>query len=251
MLWLAAGCVALGLLPSQFIAVIDPVTRQLDFDDASLAENSRGSYPIDFIPNHEPSGNGGHPTNIVFLTADAYGVMPPIARLTPEQAMYHFISGYTSKIAGTEVGLGKEPELTFSTCFGAPFMVHPPHFYAELLKNKIKRHGVHCWLVNTGWIGGAYGIGKRISIKHTRALLNAALDGSLLKVQFRRDPVFGFDVPLSCEDVPSNILNPADAWPSKEQHADKYRQLAARFVENFKKFEEGCAPEVIAAGPKI
>jgi phosphoenolpyruvate carboxykinase (ATP) len=165
--------------------------------------------------------------------------------------MYQFISGYTSKIAGTEVGLGKEPQLTFSTCFGAPFMVHRPHFYANLLKGKILRHGVNCWLVNTGWIGGAYGVGKRISIGYTRALLNAALDGSLLNVEYKTDPVFGFQVPKTCPGVPDNILNPADSWPSKEAYMDKYKQLASRFVENFKKYEDGCPPEVIKAGPKL
>ena len=155
------------------------------------------------------------------------------------------------KIAGTEAGLGKEPEMTFSTCFGAPFMVHPPHRYAELLKHKIERYKANCWLVNTGWIGGPYGVGKRISIRHTRALLNAALDGSLLKSKYRKDPVFGFDVPLSCDGVPSDILNPADTWPSKEAHAKKYHQLARRFVENFRKYSEGAPEEVIGAGPKV
>ena len=193
----------------------------------------------------------GHPKSIILLTCDASGVMPPIAKLSPDQAMYQFISGYTSKIAGTEVGLGKEPEMTFSTCFGAPFMVHPPQFYADLLKRKILKYGVHCWLVNTGWIGGPFGVGKRISIGYTRALLNAALDGSLLKVEYKTDPIFGFEVPKSCPGVPENILNPADSWPSKKAYDDKYRQLAARFIENFKKYEEGCPPEVIKAGPKL
>ncbi len=229
----------------------DVVTRMVDLDDDSLTENTRASYPLHFIDNAVPEMKAGHPKNIIFLTCDASGVLPPIARLTPEQAMYQFISGYTSKIAGTEIGLGKEPEITFSTCFGAPFMVHPPHYYAELLRKKIERHKVNCWLVNTGWIGGAFGIGKRISIGHTRALLNAALDGSLLKVKYRKDDVFGFDVPLSCDGVPANILNPADAWPDPKQHAEKYRQLAARFVENFKKYAHGAPADVIAAGPKV
>lgn len=231
--------------------VYDPVTRLIDLDDETLTENTRGSYPMHFIENAVPDKKAGHPKNIVFLTCDASGVMPPIAKLSPEQAMYQFISGYTSKIAGTEIGLGKEPEITFSTCFGAPFMVHPPHFYAELLKNKIQRYGVNCWLVNTGWIGGPYGIGKRISIGYTRALLNAALDGSLLKVKYRKDPVFGFEVPLECQGVPANVLNPADSWPDPKQHAEKYKQLAARFVENFKKYSQGAPAEVIAAGPKV
>ncbi|MEX0602250.1 MAG: phosphoenolpyruvate carboxykinase (ATP), partial [Bacteroidota bacterium] len=231
--------------------VYDPVTRLIDLDDESLTENTRASYPLEYIDNALPEKRGGHPKNIVFLTCDASGVMPPIAKLTPDQALYQFISGYTSKIAGTEVGLGKEPEMTFSTCFGAPFMVHHPSFYADLLKRKILKYGVHCWLVNTGWIGGAFGVGKRISIAYTRALLNAALDGSLLKVPFHTDPVFGFQVPDSCDGVPAGILNPAESWPSKQAYHEKYRQLATRFVENFKKYASACPPEVIAAGPKV
>jgi len=230
--------------------VFDPITRMIDLDDPSITENTRASYPLDFIENAVPEKMGGHPKNIILLTCDASGVMPPIARLSPDQALYQFISGYTSKIAGTEVGLGKEPEMTFSTCFGAPFMVHRPSFYADLLKRKILKYGVHCWLVNTGWIGGAYGIGKRISIRYTRALLNAALSGKLLGVKYVTDPVFGFSVPTSCDDVPANILNPAESWPNKEAYMQKYRELAARFVENFKKYEEGCPPEVVAAGPR-
>lgn len=177
--------------------------------------------------------------------------MPPISKLSPDQAIYQFISGYTSKIAGTEVGLGKEPELTFSTCFGAPFMVHHPYFYADILKRKIIKYNVNCWLVNTGWIGGAFGIGKRISIGYTRTLLNDALDGKLLKTKFVKDPVFGFEVPTKCEGVPDNILDPSGAWPSKAEYMKKYKELATRFVENFKKYEDGCPPEVIQAGPKV
>ena len=229
----------------------DPVTRHIDLDDESITENTRASYPLEYISNAIPEKMAGHPKSIILLTCDASGVMPPISRLTPDQAMYQFISGYTSKIAGTEVGLGKEPEMTFSTCFGAPFMVHHPSFYADLLKRKIMKHGSHCWLVNTGWIGGAYGIGKRISIGHTRRLLEAALTGELLKSEFATDPVFGFSVPKSCEGVPSNILDPSASWPSKDVYMQKYKQLASRFVENFKKFESGCPPEVIKAGPKV
>ena len=228
----------------------DRVTRQIDLDDESITENTRASYPLEFIENAVPEKMGGHPKNIILLTCDASGVMPPIAKLTPDQALYQFISGYTSKIAGTEVGLGKEPEMTFSTCFGAPFMVHHPSFYADILKRKILKYGVHCWLVNTGWIGGPYGIGKRISIKYTRALLNAALSGKLLDVPFCPDPVFGFDVPQSCEGVPAEILNPAGSWTNKEAYMQRYKDLAGRFIENFKKFEEGCPPEVRAAGPR-
>ncbi len=231
--------------------VFDPITRLIDLDDDSITENTRASYPLEYIDNAVPEKKGGHPKNIVFLTCDASGVLPPLARLTPEQAMYQFISGYTSKIAGTEVGLGKEPEMTFSACFGAPFMVHKPAFYAELLKRKITKYGVTCWLINTGWIGGAFGVGKRISIGYTRSLLNAALDGSLEKVRFVKDPVFGFEVPTSCEGVPANILNPAESWPSKEAHKEKYRQLASRFIENFKKFSADTPAEVIKAGPTL
>jgi phosphoenolpyruvate carboxykinase (ATP) len=231
--------------------VYDPVTRLIDLDDESITENTRASYPLEYISNAVPEKKGGHPKNIILLTCDASGVMPPIAKLTPDQALYQFISGYTSKIAGTEVGLGKEPEMTFSTCFGAPFMVLHPAFYANLLKKKIMRYGVNCWLVNTGWIGGAYGVGKRISIQHTRALLNAALSGELLKSAFTVDPVFGFEVPQQCDGVPANVLDPSNSWPNKEIYMQKYRQLASRFVENFKKFEAGCPPEVISAGPKL
>jgi phosphoenolpyruvate carboxykinase (ATP) len=231
--------------------VFDPVTRRIDLDDESITENTRASYPMEYISNAIPEKMAGHPKNIILLTCDASGVMPPIAKLSPEQAMYQFISGYTSKIAGTEVGLGKEPEMTFSTCFGAPFMVHHPAFYADLLKRKILKHGAHCWLVNTGWIGGAYGVGKRISIGYTRRLLEAALTGELLKSAFVADPVFGFDVPKSCEGVPANILDPSGSWPNKEIYMQKYKQLASRFIENFKKFESGCPPEVAKAGPKI
>ncbi len=231
--------------------VYDPVTRMVDLDDESITENTRASYPLEYISNAIPEKMAGHPKSIILLTCDASGVMPPIAKLSPDQVMYQFISGYTSKIAGTEVGLGKEPEMTFSTCFGAPFMVHHPSFYADLLKRKILKYGSNCWLVNTGWIGGAYGVGKRISIRYTRRLLEAALTGELLDVEFVTDPVFGFSVPKTCEGVPANILDPSASWPSKEVYMQKYKQLASRFVENFKKFESGCPPEVIKAGPKI
>ncbi len=231
--------------------VHDPVTRLIDLDDDSVTENTRASYPLEFIENAVPEKLGGHPKNIIFLTCDASGVMPPIAKLSPDQALYQFISGYTSKIAGTEVGLGKEPEMTFSTCFGAPFMVHHPSFYADLLKRKILKYEANCWLVNTGWIGGPFGVGKRISIGYTRSLLNAALEGSLLKVKFTKDPVFGFQVPTSCEGVPPEILSPAGTWPSKDRYVEKYKQLAARFIENFKKYESECPPEVRNAGPHL
>ena len=231
--------------------VYDPVTRNIDLDDEELTENTRASYPLSNIDNSVPEKMGGHPKNIIMLTCDASGVMPPIAKLSVEQAMYHFISGYTAKIAGTEVGLSDEPEITFSTCYGAPFMVLPPYRYAELLKNKILKYGVDCWLVNTGWVGGKYGVGKRISIRHTRNLLNAALDGKLKDVEYYTDPVFGFSVPKTCPDVPNEVLYPSKAWTNKAEYDAAYKDLASRFIENFKKFEDGCPPEVCKAGPKI
>jgi phosphoenolpyruvate carboxykinase (ATP) len=231
--------------------IYDRTTRQIDLDDDSITENTRASYPLEFIDNHLPEKRAGHPRNVILLTCDASGVMPPIARLTPDQALYLFISGYTAKIAGTEVGLREEPEITFSACFGAPFMVHHPNTYAELLKRKMMRYGAKAWLVNTGWIGGPYGVGKRISISHTRALLNAVLSGELDHVETAVDPLFGFAVPVSCRGVPPQVLNPASAWPDEHAYMDKYRQLATRFVDNFRKFEAGVAPEVAAAGPNL
>lgn len=229
--------------------VFDPVTRKLDLDDSQLTENTRAAYPLEFIANSVPEKRAGHPKNVIFLTCDANGVLPPIARLTPEQAMYHFISGYTSKVSGTEIDLGKEPEITFSACFGAPFMVHHPYFYADMLRRKIDKYQATCWLVNTGWTGGAYGVGKRMSIHHTRALLNAALEGRLHDVEYYTDPVFGFQVPKHCEGVPDKVLNPINTWDDKEAYQNRYLQLAALFIENFKKFADGCAPDVIQAGP--
>ena len=229
----------------------DPITRMIDLDDDSLTENTRASYPLEFINNAMPDKKAGHPKNVILLTCDASGVMPPIARLTPNQALYQFISGYTSKIAGTEVGLGKEPEITFSACFGGPFMVHHPYKYAELLKRKIERYGVTCWLVNTGWVGGPYGVGKRISIKYTRALLNAALNGKLDKVKFTTDPIFGFEVPTQCPDVPAEVLNPAISWGDKKEYDRRYKDLAMRFKQNFGKFETGTPQEVMEAGPTV
>lgn len=229
----------------------DPITRMIDLDDDSLTENTRASYPLEFIANAIPEKKAGHPKNIILLTCDANGVMPPIARLTPDQALYQFISGYTSKVGGTEVGLGKEPEITFSACFGGPFMVHHPYKYAELLKNKIQRYGVTCWLVNTGWVGGAYGVGKRISIKYTRALLNAALDGQLSNVKFKTDPIFGFEVPMTCPNVPDEVLDPGASWVDKKEYDRRYKDLAMRFKQNFAKFTDGTPQAVIDAGPKV
>ncbi len=230
---------------------VDPVTRKIDLNDESITENTRASYPLEFISNAVPEKKAGHPKNIIFLTCDASGVMPPIARLSTAQAMYQFISGYTAKLAGTEAGLGKEPAITFSACFGGPFMVHHPSKYAELLKNKIDRYNVKCWLVNTGWVGGPYGVGKRISIKHTRALLTAALTGKLANVEYFLDPVFGFEVPKTCPDVPENVLEPWSSWPGREEYDKRYRDLAQRFIENFAKFTDGTPQEVVEAGPKV
>ncbi len=231
--------------------IYDPVTRLIDLDDDDRTENTRASYPLDYIENSVPGKTGGHPKNLILLTCDASGVMPPIARLTIDQALYHFISGYTSKIAGTEIGLGSEPEITFSTCFGAPFMVHFPWFYASLLKRKILRYQANCWLVNTGWVGGPYGVGKRISIRYTRDLLNGALNGDLLNVDYYSDPVFGFQVPQCCPGLPDSVLYPAKSWPDEGQYLLKYRQLAARFIENFKKFEFPPDEDFSAGGPVI
>ena len=230
--------------------VIDPLSRRIDLNDDSLTENTRGAYPLDYIDNYLPSKMAGHPRNVILLTCDASGVMPPIARLSADQAIYHFISGYTSKIAGTEIGLGVEPVITFSACFGGPFMVHHPYTYAEMLKARLLKRGATCWLVNTGWTGGSFGIGKRISIRHTRALLNAALSGKLQGVGFRRDPVFSFDVPVECEGVPPDILDPANTWPNREEYHRKYDALAARFIENFRLMKSGCPDEVVHSGPK-
>ncbi len=231
--------------------VYDPTSRNIDLNDDTITENTRASYPLDFIPNVVPEKmTRTHPENVIFLTCDASGVLPPIARLSPPQAMYHFISGYTSKIAGTEVGLGIEPQITFSACFGAPFMVHHPYRYADLLRQKLARYGCNCWLVNTGWTGGSFGVGKRISIRHTRALLSAVLDGRLKDAPFRPDKLFGFDVPTSCPDVPAEILDPANSWADRDEYWKRYDALAARFIENFKLFAGGVTAEVLQAGPK-
>jgi phosphoenolpyruvate carboxykinase (ATP) len=228
----------------------DPVSRRLDLNDDRITENSRAAYPLSYIENYWPPKQAGHPKNVIFLTCDATGVMPPISRLSPDQAIYHFISGYTSKIAGTEIGLGLEPELTFSACFGAVFMVHHPYRYAEMLKSKVLKNGATCWLVNTGWTGGPFGVGKRLSIQHTRRLLKEALSGRLNDVEFRHDPVFGFEVPITCEGVPANILDPANTWGSREEYYRKYDALAARFIENFKLLRDGCPPHVEESGPR-
>jgi len=230
--------------------VMDEVTRELDLDDNSLAENSRGAYPIEFIPNSSEKNMGPVPKNVVMLTADAFGVLPPIAKLTPDQAMYHFLSGYTAKVAGTEIGV-TEPEATFSTCFGAPFMPRHPSVYGNLLKERIAKGGVDCWLVNTGWTGGKYGTGKRMPIKETRALLNAALDGSLKNVEFRKDPNFGFDVPVAVPGVDNSILDPRSTWTDKGDYDRTAAKLVDLFVENFAEFAEHVDEGVRQSGPQV
>ncbi|MCM8731369.1 phosphoenolpyruvate carboxykinase [Hephaestia sp. GCM10023244] len=230
--------------------VMDPVSRTLDFDDARLAENSRGAYPIDFIPNASADNMGPVPRNVVMLTADAFGVLPPIARLTPDQAMYHFLSGYTAKVAGTEMGV-TEPQATFSTCFGAPFMPRHPSVYGNLLKERIARGNVDCWLINTGWTGGRYGEGSRMPIKVTRALLKAALDGNLHAADFRTDPNFGFEVPVAVEGVDSTILDPRRTWASPHAYDSMAARLADLFVENFAPFAEHVDDGVRRAAPRV
>ncbi len=228
---------------------LDPATRSIDLNDSSTTENTRASYPLTHIPDIVKSGKAGHARNVVMLTADAFGVLPPIAKLTPEQAMYHFISGYTAKVAGTEAGV-TEPSATFSACFGAPFMVRHPSVYAELLAEKLTKHKANCWLVNTGWTGGPYGVGSRMSIKHTRKLLNAALDGSLANVKMNVDPTFGFQVPQDVPGVPADVLNPRNTWSDKNAYDAQANKLADMFRKNFEQYADGTSPEVIAAGPK-
>lgn len=229
--------------------VFDPVTRQIDLDDARKTENTRASYPLTSIANIVPEGRAGHPRNIIMLTADAFGVLPPVARLSPEQAMYHFLSGYTAKVAGTEKGI-KEPEATFSTCFGAPFMVLHPGVYADLLGQQMGKHNAACWLVNTGWSGGVYGVGKRMKISYTRAMIRAILNGSLAQVETQPDPIFGVNVPVSCPEVPNEVLQPRNTWGDKDAYDRQAKDLARRFNENFKKYEEGVSKAVRAVAPK-
>ena len=228
--------------------VMDPVTKELDLDDACLAENSRGAYPIEFIPNASKDNLGPPPRNIIMLTADAFGVLPPVAKLSPEQAMYHFLSGYTAKVAGTEIGV-TEPEATFSTCFGAPFMPRHPSVYGELLKQRISEGEVDCWLVNTGWTGGKFGVGSRMPIKVTRALVNAALSGGLKDAEFRIDPNFGFRVPVAASGVDAQILNPRDTWSNGTAYDEAAAALAKRFRANFTQFADRVTADVLAAEP--
>jgi phosphoenolpyruvate carboxykinase (ATP) len=241
---------------SQFGTILENVactstSRAIDLNDDAITENTRASYSLSKIDNAFDGSVAGHPRNIVLLTCDASGVMPPIARLTPEQAVYHFISGYTAKVGGTEAGLRDEPVITFSNCFGAPFMVHHPTVYANLLREKIEQQAVDCWLINTGWVGGPYGVGERIRIDYTRTMIEAVLSGTLQDGEFVEDPVFGYEVPRACEGIPEGILDPASSWPSRDGYLARYRQLAAKFVENFRRFEPRCPIEIRVAGPRI
>lgn len=228
--------------------IVDEDTRIPDYDSDEVTENTRAAYPVEFIPGAVIPGVGGHPKTVVFLTADAFGVLPPIAKLTREQAMYYFISGYTSKLAGTERGI-TEPQATFSSCFGAPFLPLSPMVYAKLLGEKIEKHDVNVFLVNTGWTGGPYGVGKRMDLGYTRAMIKAALDGELDSVEYEEDPIFGLMIPKSCPEVPSQVLNPRNTWSDKDAYDKAAASLAESFAKNIAKFS-GIAPEVIAAGPK-
>ena len=230
--------------------IIDPDTRQTDLNDATITENTRASYRLDEVENYEPSGMGGHPRNVIFLTADAFGILPPVARLTPEQAMYYFLSGYTAKVAGTEKGV-KEPQATFSTCFGAPFMVHHPMVYARLLGEKIRQHGAQCWLVNTGWTGGPYGEGRRMPIAYSRAVIDAILSGGLDDVSTLPDPIFGVQVPQSCPGVAAEVLNPRSTWADPQRYDDQARKLAGMFSANFAQFAGAVPVDVRDAGPRL
>ncbi len=230
--------------------VLSKDARRLDLDDSSLTENTRASYPITHINNAVLEGMGGHPNNVIMLTCDAYGVMPPVSKLTPEQAMYHFISGYTAKVAGTEKGMSREPTAIFSTCFGAPFMSLHPSVYADMLGERIDKHKVSCWLVNTGWTGGAYGVGKRIEIKYTRAMIEAILEGQLDNVETETDPVFGIQIPLAVKGVPKEYLFPRNTWKNPEAYDEKANELANQFIENFKEYENNVDKKILDASPK-
>jgi phosphoenolpyruvate carboxykinase (ATP) len=229
--------------------VIDEETRELDLDSDKYTENTRAAYPLTSVTNVIPEGKAGHPKNLVMLTCDAFGVLPPIAKMTPAQAMYHFLSGYTAKVAGTEKGV-TEPQTTFSHCFGAPFMVHEPVVYAKMLGEKIAKHEVKCWLVNTGWSGGPYGVGKRMKLSYTRAMVNAALAGTLDGVDFAPDPIFNVAVPKSVPGVPSEVLEPRNTWADKAAYEAKAKELARKFRDNFEKFAKTATPEILASAPK-
>lgn len=229
--------------------VMNDDNRQLDLDSQAITENTRAAYPIHYIPNYVASGIGNHPKNVLFLTADAFGVLPPVSRLSPEQALYYFLSGYTAKLAGTERGV-TEPQATFSTCFGAPFMVHYPAVYAKMLGERIAEHKAQVWLINTGWSGGGYGVGQRMKIAHTRAMVTAILDGRLRDVPTATDPIFGLHLPTACPGVPAEVLNARDTWTDKAAYDQKAKDLAAKFVANFQQFADKVEPQVAAAGPR-
>jgi phosphoenolpyruvate carboxykinase (ATP) len=229
--------------------VYDETSRQVDYADASRTENTRASYPLEHIPNAKLPAVGGHPKNIIFLTCDAFGVLPPVSRLTPAQAMYHFISGYTAKVAGTEMGV-TEPQATFSACFGAAFMVWHPSKYAQILAERMRQHGTRAWLVNTGWSGGSYGVGKRFPLSYTRAIIDAIHGNQLNDVPIERDPLFGFDVPTECPNVSKQVLIPRNAWTNSAAYDQTAEKLAELFKNNFKKYESGVTPEILSAGPK-
>ncbi|HEX6939167.1 MAG TPA: phosphoenolpyruvate carboxykinase (ATP) [Longimicrobiales bacterium] len=230
--------------------VLDPATRAVAWDDDSITENTRSSYPLSFIEGAVPGGRAGHPNHVMFLTADAFGVLPPIAKLTREQAMYHFLSGYTAKVAGTERGV-TEPKATFSTCFGAPFLPLPPSTYARMLGEKVERHNAQCWLVNTGWTGGPYGVGERMKLAYTRAMVGAAISGRLDDVETREDPVFGLHVPVSVPGVPPEVLMPRQTWSDPAAYDAQAKKLAGMFRENFEKFAAEVSDAVRNAGPKV
>lgn len=230
--------------------VYDKVTREVDYSSDEITENTRASYPIEFIPNAKTPCVGGHPSNIIFLTCDAFGVLPPVSRLTSAQAMYHYISGYTAKVAGTEVGV-TEPETTFSACFGSPFLVWHPTKYAQMLADRMKQHNADCWLVNTGWTGGAYGQGQRMSLPLTRAIIDAIHSGELANAEYAWDPIFQFQVPKQCPNVPADVLQPKRTWPDADEYDAAAKSLAHQFANNFKKYQSSAAQEVIDAGPKI
>jgi len=230
---------------------IDTESRRVNFDDSSFTENTRAAYPLGFLPNIVPDGYARHPENVFFLTADAFGVLPPIAKLTPEQAMYYFLSGYTSKLAGTERGLGQEPQATFSSGFGAPFLPLHPKVYANLLGEKINKHNVNVWLVNTGWTGGPYGVGERMELPLTRSMVSAALSGALNDIPLRTDPNFGLHVPEHCPGVPDDVLDPRQTWTDKEAYDQKARKLIGLFQDNFAQFAGQVSPEVANSGPSL
>lgn len=231
--------------------VFNAETREVDFNDDAKTENTRAAYPLEYIPGYESSGCGLHPKNIFFLTADAFGILPPISRLTREQAMYYFLSGYTSKLAGTERGLGTEPEATFSTCFGAPFLPLFPQIYADLLGKKIDSHRSNVWLVNTGWFGGRFGVGKRMELPYTRTMIKAALNGSISTAGFSKDSYFGLEIPISCPDVPSKLLDPQETWSNKEEYSQQAKILIEKFQNNFRQFDGGVSSSVLNSGPGL